>query len=187
MNEPLSTSNSHVTVIGSGIVGLSCAHFLSRNGFQVNVIDRNLTGDRASFGNAGAIAFSEVMPIAAPGIAWKVPYYLCKRLGPLSIDPTYIWLLWPYLRRFLKSANKSQYETSAKSMARLLSSAFEDHQTIHKDTGLGHLLNKSGHLWVYRSEKYRNRSIDWIVRRRLGYDFEFLNRNGALLRINCCL
>ena len=157
-------------------MGLSCAYFVSRRGFHVTVVDRDLAGDRTSFGNAGAIAFPEVMPIAAPGIIWKVPYYLWNPMGPLTIRPNYFWRLLPYLRQFLAAANNTRYEASAAAMTSFLSSAFDDHQTVHQDTGLGHLLNKDGHLWIYRSERSRNGSADWLIRKRLGHKFQFLNR-----------
>ena len=179
MNKPLEGPDPQVIIVGAGIVGLSCAYFLSLRGFQVTIVDRDLTGDRTSFGNAGAIACSEVMPIAAPGIVWKVPHYLLNPLGPLSIRPSYLWRLLPYLSQFLSAANKTRYEESAAVMTSFLSSAFEDHKTIHQDTGLGHLLNKNGHLWVYRSERLRDGSSDWAIRKRLGYKFEFLNRAGV--------
>ncbi|MDP6897085.1 MAG: FAD-dependent oxidoreductase, partial [Rhodospirillales bacterium] len=118
---------SRALVVGAGIVGLSCAFFLRRTGHDVTVLDRDPDGDRASLGNAGAIAQPEVMPIAAPGIVWKVPRYLLDPLGPLSIRMGYMWRLWPYLSRFLRAANKRQYAASAASMGSLLATAFDDH------------------------------------------------------------
>jgi len=163
-------------VIGAGIVGLSCAFFLKRAGFEVTVLDRDPDGDRTSFGNAGAIAQPEIMPIAEPGIFWKVPGYLFDPLGPLSIRPGYVWRLWPYLRRFLTAANRRQYERGAAAMGRFLKHAFDDHGIIHQDAGLGRLLSKDGHLWIYRSERIRDATPDWAVREQLGYRCSFLDR-----------
>ena len=170
--------HSRVLIVGVGIVGLSCAFFLRRAGHNVTVLDRDLNGDRASLGNAGAIAQPEVMPIAAPGIAWKVPRYLVDPLGPLSIRLGYTWRLWPYLYRFLRAANKRQYAASAASMGSLLKTAFDDHATIHQEAGLGYLLNKDGHLWVYRSPAVRDASPDWEIRERQGFACTFLDRDG---------
>ncbi|MDE2292077.1 MAG: FAD-binding oxidoreductase, partial [Elusimicrobia bacterium] len=39
-------------VIGAGIVGLSTAFSLSKDGIAVTVVDRDPPGDKASFGNA---------------------------------------------------------------------------------------------------------------------------------------
>ncbi|MBT5514309.1 MAG: FAD-dependent oxidoreductase [Rhodospirillaceae bacterium] len=170
----------HVVVVGAGIVGLSCAFFLKRAGFDVTVIDRDPDGDRTSFGNAGAIAQTEFMPIAEPGVAWKVPGYLFDPLGPLSIKLGYAWRLWPYMSRFLAAANPDRFEAGAQAMAALLAPAFEDHGTILQSSGLGHLLSRGGHIWVYKSEAARAASAaEWALRERLGYRCEALDRAGV--------
>ena len=171
------TTRSRALVIGAGIVGLSCAFFLRRTGHDVTILDRDPNGDRASLGNAGAIAQPEVMPIAAPGIVSKLPRYLLDPLGPLYIQLGYSWRLWPYLSRFLRAANNRQYAAGAESMGSLLATAFDDHGTIHQETGLGHLLNKDGHLWVYRSPAVRDALPDWKIRERQGLACTFLNRD----------
>lgn len=171
---------NNAVVVGSGIVGLCCAFFLKRAGFAVTVLDRDPDGDRASFGNAGAIARAEVMPIAAPGIVWKVPGYLFDPLGPLSLRLGYAWRLWPYLSRFLAAARPERFEAGAAAMSRLLATAFEDQGTVLQMTGLGHLLRRDGHLWVFRSEAARDASPEWAIRERLGLHCEALDRDGVL-------
>lgn len=48
--------NTHVGIIGAGIVGLSCALWLLQAGYRVTVIDRGRPGEGTSFGNAGVLA-----------------------------------------------------------------------------------------------------------------------------------
>lgn len=175
----MSDSGQHVAVVGAGIVGLNCAFFLRRAGLKVTVYDRDPDGDRTSFGNAGAIAQPEVMPIAEPGIVWKVPGYLFDPLGPLSIRLSYAWRLWPYLWRFLAASGRKRYAAGAAAMAGLLAPAFDDHGTVLQESGLGHLMRKSGHVWVYRSEAARDASAEWEIRRSLGFELERLDRDGV--------
>ena len=54
-------------VIGAGVVGLCCARALLREGYAVTVIDRDPAGDKASFGNAGGLGVTEILPAAMPG------------------------------------------------------------------------------------------------------------------------
>ena len=176
MIRPFEQAHFKAIVVGAGIVGLSCAFFLNRIGFKVTVVDRNLNGDRASFGNAGAVALPEFMPIAAPGIIWKIPSYLLNPYGPLFIRPSYLPRLWPYMRKFLAASKVRHYAASATAMSSFLSTAFEDHKTIHQAAGLGSLLRKDGHLWVYRSSAARDSSPDWNIRKNLGWNFEFLEK-----------
>lgn len=77
----------HVIVIGAGIVGLATAHHLLKEGVRVTLVDRDPEGDKASFGNAGGIAVTEVLPASVPGVLWKVPGWLVT-----------LWAPWQYVR-----------------------------------------------------------------------------------------
>ena len=57
----MAEARARVVVIGAGIIGLCCAYHLFRAGFRVTIVDRALDDDRASNGNAGAIAVAEIL------------------------------------------------------------------------------------------------------------------------------
>ena len=61
--------SKNVVVIGGGIIGLSTAYYLHKEGHQVTVIDKSDFSGGASFVNAGYITPSHIIPLAAPGIA----------------------------------------------------------------------------------------------------------------------
>ena len=86
---------SEIIVIGGGIIGVSTALELSRNGFQVTLLDRKGIAAEASKGNAGAYAFTDIVPLATPGIMKKAPKWLLDPLGPLSIPPSYALKIAP--------------------------------------------------------------------------------------------
>ncbi|CAG1006624.1 D-amino-acid dehydrogenase [Phycisphaerales bacterium] len=63
-----------VIVVGSGIVGASCAYELALRGWSVELIDRAAFGAGCSHGNCGYICPSHVYPLARPGaIAATLP------------------------------------------------------------------------------------------------------------------
>ena len=74
-------------VIGAGIVGLCCARALLREGHAVTVIDRDPAGDKVSFGNAGGLGVTEILPAATPGVIWQVAA-LARRSARPAVDPT---------------------------------------------------------------------------------------------------
>ena len=53
-----------ITVIGAGIVGVTAAFALQTGGHRVTLIDRRGIAAEASRGNAGALAFSDIEPLA---------------------------------------------------------------------------------------------------------------------------
>jgi D-amino-acid dehydrogenase len=66
-----------VAVIGAGAVGVAAAHELARRGADVVVIEaRDRAGVECSYGNAGLVAPSHCIPLAAPGLLRRVPGWL---------------------------------------------------------------------------------------------------------------
>ena len=84
-----------IVIIGAGIVGIAIAAILSEAGRKVLVIDRQGICEGTSSGNAGALAFSDILPMAAKGVLAKVPGWLRDPLGPFTIRPSYLPRLAP--------------------------------------------------------------------------------------------
>ena len=112
-------SEARTVVIGAGIVGVCCAAFLQRQGRRVVVVDRLPPGEAPSFGNAGSISWSSCVPIAVPGLLPKVPGWLLRRDGPLTIRWRYLPRLAPWLWRFLRAGRLDRLEASSAAMAAL--------------------------------------------------------------------
>ena len=70
-----------VLIIGGGIVGVATAALLAEAGRQVLVIDRTAICEETSSGNAAALAFSDILPLASKGVMRKVPGWLMDPLG----------------------------------------------------------------------------------------------------------
>ena len=96
------------TVIGAGIVGVCCASYLQREGFDVEIVDFADPGTQCSFGNAGGICPGSCVPIAMPGMLKKVPGWLLDPEGPLHIRLAYLPQALPWLLRFLAAGRKDE-------------------------------------------------------------------------------
>ncbi|MGB2891863.1 MAG: FAD-dependent oxidoreductase, partial [Albidovulum sp.] len=73
---------TQVIVIGAGVIGLSIALVAQARGHVVTVLDREGPAAGASAGTAGAFAFTDILPLASPGILRKAPKWLLDPLGP---------------------------------------------------------------------------------------------------------
>ena len=93
-----------VAVIGAGIVGVSTAIWLLRDGHDVILIDRKGPGEGTSHGNAGLLASSGLVPVNTPGILGKAPKMLLNRNEPLFLKWSYLPRLMPWLLPFLRRA-----------------------------------------------------------------------------------
>lgn len=144
---------SRILVIGAGIVGLSCAYALAKEGHGVSVLDRDPPGDKCSFGNAAGIGVTEIVPASVPGLAWKVPGWLFDPLGPLSLRAAHLPKLAPWLLRFLKEGRWDRVETIAGALAPLSARTYDDLLPLLADLDLMGDLHRVGCLWVYETRE----------------------------------
>ncbi|MCM2436085.1 MULTISPECIES: NAD(P)/FAD-dependent oxidoreductase [Rhizobium/Agrobacterium group] len=153
MIEPMKTWKSEksvrIVIIGAGIVGCCAALWLQRAGHSVTLVDRNDPGTGASFGNAGCIASFECAPVAAPGIAWKVPHMLMDPIGPLSIKWRYLPHLSGWLVRFLLASRQAQFDRIATSIQSLLPYVMPSYEALLGHRSSRELLHAGGALIVY--------------------------------------
>lgn len=119
----------HVIIVGAGIVGVCCAWYLRREGFEVTVLERRSgVAQETSFANAGIVAPGYVTPWAAPGMPRKVLSYLFAAEAPLRFTPTANPAQWRWLARWLGQCRLERYRTNRERMQRV---AFYSRLQLH--------------------------------------------------------
>ena len=79
-----------IAVIGAGIVGVSCALHLQRDGHDVTLIDPRAPGTATSFGNAGGIVTGAVVPNSTPALWRDIPRMLFDRDSAVRVRWRYL-------------------------------------------------------------------------------------------------
>jgi D-amino-acid dehydrogenase len=177
-----SSSETHdVVVIGAGVVGLSVALALQRRGRRVLLIDREGLAAGASRGNAGAFAYSDVLPLASPRLLAKLPRWLLDPLGPLALRPAYLPRIAPWLWRFWRACREESVAASTQVQAALmkLSAAATARliDSLHADA----LLHRNGNLHLYDSDASWRASLPgWQLRAQHGIAFEHVHGHDAV-------
>src|SRR2546421_10204746 len=119
----MGSANGHVVVVGSGVIGASCAYFLARDGWRVTVIDQGEFGRACSHGNCGFVCPSHVLPLAMPGAVRGALKALFTPHSPLSIKARLDFSLWAWLYRFARRCNTAQMLAAGKGIQALLNSS----------------------------------------------------------------
>ncbi len=172
-NQSGDSRGRHATVIGAGIIGICSAAYLRRAGYRVTVVDRVAPGMSTSFGNAGSLSPSAILPVSMPGMLSKVPGWLLDPLGPLTIRWSYFPILAPWLRRFLPHGRPAEVRRIATAMGQLLAPIFECYEPLIKDTGAEHLIRRNGCLYVFESAaEFEAARFGIDLRRELGARLE---------------
>jgi len=91
-----------VIVLGGGVVGVTSAWYLARDGHQVTVVDRQPAAAlETSFANGGQISASYAEPWANPGAPLKILKWLAHDDAPLLFRPRLDWRQWSWGLQFL--------------------------------------------------------------------------------------
>ena len=168
-----------ITIIGAGIVGVATASYLKRDGHDVTIVDMRPPGEYCSFGNAGILSPGSCVPLATPGIHWKVPGYLADPMGPLMIRWGYLPKAAPWLMRFLAASRASRVETIADALRPLLKQTFDAYEPLVQHAGVSDLIRRTGYVVAYEKRaSYVGDSIAWKLRRDRGVAVEEIDNAG---------
>jgi D-amino-acid dehydrogenase len=164
-----------VVVVGAGAVGMACALALRREGHVVTVLDPQLPGEGASYGNAGIIANCSVDPVGMPGIVRRVPAMLMDPMGPLVIRWRYLPRLLPWLARFVAASRATRVEEISRALSSLLGNAAESWDELIRGTDAQRYIVRRGWIHAYESDAAFAAAQPVIaLRRRRGVRIEIL-------------
>lgn len=166
----------HIIVLGGGVIGVTTAYELLKDGHQVTLVER--APDAAagtSFGNAGMIAPGHAFAWASP----RVPKILLRslwrddlafRMG-FSADPAF----WRWCVRFLGECTAERARINTQRKHRLCTYAQSVLREIVAETGVAFDYSETGLLYLHRSQATLERGIrNMTILRDLGQQQQIL-------------
>lgn len=174
-----------IAVIGAGIVGVSTALWLCRDGHEVTLFDRIEPGDpaQASYGNAGLLARSMIIQVPTPGLLKAVPGMLFGKDGPLFLKWRYLPRLMPWLVPFLRTGNEATLRRTALALMDILSDAVDQHQAIARGSAAAAFIQTGAYSFLYPNRAaFEKEALDFEIRREHGFTWDELDRAALLER-----
>jgi D-amino-acid dehydrogenase len=175
-----------VTIIGGGIIGLSSAYFLLKEGFEVTVIDKSNISSGASYVNAGYISPSHIIPLAAPGRVAQGIKYMFDSSSPFYMKPRLNadFLKWAWL--FQKSCSKKNVEKSAQSILDLTLLSQSLFKEIYASGDVDFHLEHKGLLMAFQTVSSKHHEEEVVARAsKMGLQIEYLDQKAlAVLEPN---
>ena len=165
-----------VLVLGSGVIGVTSAYYLARQGFEVTVVDRQPgPGLETSFANAGQVSPGYSTPWAAPGIPLKALKWLFQKHAPLAIRPDGSLFQLQWLMMMLRNCTADRYAVNKERMLRLAEYSRACLDDLRADTGIEYEGRQRGTLQVFRTEQQLHSvAKDVAVLEQAGIAFELL-------------
>jgi len=147
-------------------------------GLDVTLIDRNAPGAETSKGNAGALAYSEVLPLSRPSTVRNIPHWLLDPLGPLSIRVRDSIDLIPWFVRFVSLSTMKKVRARMRALRDLNFLARERTEWLLNATRLGSECSEIGVIYPYETENALISSLpDWEIRTEVGVEFTVLKKD----------
>jgi D-amino-acid dehydrogenase len=119
----------HICVIGAGVIGVTSAYFLARQGHEVTLIEaRPGPAEVSSHANGGQLSYSYVAPLAGPAVLPSVPGWLLRGDSPLRWRPRLDPRQWRWCIEFALACNA---RTSQASTAQLQALSYLSRDVLH--------------------------------------------------------
>ena len=145
--------SKNVLVIGGGIIGLSTAYYLQKEGHQVTVIDKGNFSEGASYVNAGYITPSHIISLAAPGMITKGIKWMFNSQSPFYIKPRFDIDFFKWSWAFKKSATKTKVEKAIKPILDINILSRDLYEEMQSSSDFNFYYQHKGLLMLYQKDK----------------------------------
>lgn len=172
-----------ILVVGAGVVGLTSAYYLRRDGHDVTVVERHQeVAAETSHANGAQLSYSYVAPLAGPGILQKVPQWLLRRDAPMRFRPAFDLDQWRWCMQFVRACTQVRSELSTR---RLLELSFLSrtllHELVDAEPSIRFDYARSGKLVLHRSSAALSSAVLLMdFQRELGCEQEALDADACV-------
>jgi D-amino-acid dehydrogenase len=146
------TKPKTIAVIGAGIIGVTTARALQKQGFEVLLFDADKPGMGTSYGNAGYIATDEIIPLSHGISLGAILKMLANPLAPLSIRWQQIFHLLPWFQKFWAYSRPEKALEGALAMAALQKTARPAWDALAREEKLSQKIRHNGAAIVFETE-----------------------------------
>lgn len=160
----------HTVVIGGGVIGLTTAYHLVRQGGTVTLLDARETGLGASDVNAGWVVPGDSQPVPGPGMVLSALKWMTRPDSPLyikpSLRPDFLSFMLGMFRASNAKAQRAGFEANLK-LAEDTVHLFDEYRA----DGLDFELHSNGMLMAFQDQNLMEHHLGYVdLTRRFGLD-----------------
>jgi D-amino-acid dehydrogenase len=151
--------SKQIHIIGGGVIGLCSAWYLSKEGYDVTIIDSNTYEDGTSHGNAGMVVPSHFIPMASPGVITKGIKWMFDSKSPFYVKPRMNIELAQWLWHFYRSSTENKASNAMSTLYEFNEWSKELYREMHNDDFAFHFEQK-GLLMLYRTKTQEAEEVE---------------------------
>ncbi len=172
-----------VAVLGAGIVGVSAALHLQARGRDVVLIERrHAAGLETSYGNAGLIERSSILPHTFPRDLRALVRYALNRSADVHYHASALPAVAPFLWRYARASAPEAVRRTMLGALPLIERSLLEHEALMEAAGAGHLLRKVGWIKLFRTGRSRDKAFAEAAKLRAhGLAVDELDGDGLAL------
>jgi D-amino-acid dehydrogenase len=142
-----------VVVVGSGLVGVTTAWFLVREGCEVTVIEREAEPAKGtSHANAGMLTPSMADPWNAPGVFWHLIRWIGKEDAPFLLRPGTLPSIFWWGLSFVANSRPAKFRANMAKNLALASYSLEVLKDLRQSLDLAFEERDNGTLTIFRRQ-----------------------------------
>ena len=142
-----------IVIVGGGVIGIACAHYLDRVGFRVTIIDKGDFGNACSQGNCGYVCPSHVLPLTEPGAVKMALKSVFRPASPFRVQPRFDPALWHWMWQFARRCRHQSMLAAGRHLKAILDSSMVEYKKLIESDGLEAQWQEEGLLYVFRTER----------------------------------
>lgn len=173
-----------VLVLGAGLAGVTAAHFLARDGHQVEVVDRqSQAASETSFANAGMITPGHAFPWGNPNAPKILLRSLFKGDQALRLKLVPDLQMWRWGLKFLAECTSERTRINTERKAKLCVYSQRKLREVAEETGIDYNATRKGALFLYReAEAFERGAARMKILQDLGIALTTLDPAGVVAR-----
>lgn len=169
-----------VLIVGGGVIGVSAAYYLARQGVDVALIEQGRIAAGSSWGNAGLICPNHSEPIPGPGVLGQGLKWLLDAESPFYIKPRLDLALIRWLWRFRSYCNEDALNRAVPLLRDMQRASLQLYHAILADEKIDCDFKTSGGLLAFRTQAGFEQGIHHAeVMQRHGLKSKILTSNAA--------